>query len=88
MVANTRPDESLDERLGRVLAEAIPAGVISVYLFGSQADGRAHRDSDVDVAVLLNRVVFESAEARFDARVRLSGWLASEIARVLTLGAS
>ena len=30
------------------------AGVAAVYLFGSHAEGRAHRDSDVDVGVLLD----------------------------------
>ena len=31
---------------------AEPAGVVSAYLFGSHARGTAHRESDVDVAVL------------------------------------
>jgi predicted nucleotidyltransferase len=29
--------------------------VVAAYLFGSHASGRAHRESDVDVGVLLDR---------------------------------
>lgn len=54
-------------------------GVASVYLFGSRAQGRAHRQSDVDVAVLLSREVHPTREARFEARVRLG----SELIHVL-----
>lgn len=46
-------------------------GVLSAYVFGSRADGRAHRESDLDVAVLLDRAVYPSARARFEARLRL-----------------
>ena len=31
-----------------------PAGVLAAYVFGSHAADRAHRESDVDVAVLLD----------------------------------
>ncbi len=50
-----------------------------VYLFGSHAEGRVHRESDVDVAVLLDPAVHVGAEARFQERVRLSGWLVGEL---------
>lgn len=36
-------------------------GLVSAYLFGSVASGRAHRDSDVDLAVLLDRDVHPTA---------------------------
>jgi predicted nucleotidyltransferase len=35
--------------LKRVLAHATLPGLVSAYLFGSHADGRVHRESDVDV---------------------------------------
>jgi predicted nucleotidyltransferase len=71
------PDRSL-------LAE-IPAalrhedGVAVAYLFGAHAEGRAHRESDVDVAVLLRHDRFPTARARFDEGVRLGARLAAEL---------
>lgn len=49
--------------------------VVSVYLFGSHAHNRAHRESDVDVAVLLDREMAATARARFDLRLRLAAEL-------------
>ena len=54
-------------------------GVASAYLFGSHAEGRAHRESDVDVGVLLHYGVYPTARARFDARVRLSARIAAAL---------
>jgi predicted nucleotidyltransferase len=59
------------ELLGRYLRGSVPAGLISAYLFGSHAKGRAHRESDVDVAVLLAWERYPTAKDRFEARVRL-----------------
>jgi predicted nucleotidyltransferase len=55
-------------------AEPVP-GLVSAYVFGSHAEGRAHRESDVDIGVLLDRRVHGSSEARFHERVRLSAWV-------------
>jgi uncharacterized protein YutE (UPF0331/DUF86 family)/predicted nucleotidyltransferase len=41
-------------------------------LFGSHATGRAHRQSDVDVGVLLDWNQYPDAASRFDARVVLA----------------
>ena len=65
--------------LGRLLRQSPPGGLVSAYLFGSHAGRRAHRDSDVDVAVLLAWDVHATARSRFDERVRLSGLLATEL---------
>lgn len=46
-------------------------GVISVYLFGSVAEHRSHRESDVDVAVLFDYRVRPTMRDRFEARLRL-----------------
>lgn len=62
-------------RLELAFATAAPPGVIAAYLFGSHAEGRAHRESDVDVAVLLDDRVHRTAAARSEARVRLCAWL-------------
>jgi predicted nucleotidyltransferase len=77
----SRPAEVPDDvaaRLTRLLAAIRPAGIISAYLFGSHAEHRAHRESDVDVGILLDRTVYPSEGARFDERVRLSAWLGAE----------
>ena len=52
--------------------EAPPSGLLSAYLFGSHAAGRAHRQSDVDVGICVDRRVLPSRAARFDLRVRLT----------------
>lgn len=52
-------------------------GVVSAYLFGSHAAGRAHRESDVDVAVLLDWRRHPDRGERFDLRVRLTSELIS-----------
>ena len=64
--------------------EGVP-GVISAYLFGSMAEGRAHHDSDVDVGLLLDRSVHATPADRFDVRVRLSGGLSAAVARDVDL---
>ena len=48
------------------------AAVVAVWLFGSHGESRAHRDSDVDVGVLLDRGVVPTGQERFDLRVRLT----------------
>jgi predicted nucleotidyltransferase len=61
----------LEEKLAAAFRDLADPGVASVYLFGSHATGRAHRESDVDVGVLLDWRRYPSREARFEARVRL-----------------
>ena len=46
-------------------------GVLALYLFGSAAEDRMHRQSDVDVGVLLDRDVHPTARDRFEARLQL-----------------
>lgn len=55
--------------------------VLSAYLFGSHARERAHRDSDVDVAVLLDRAIAGTVRARFDVRLGLSAEIAAALHR-------
>jgi predicted nucleotidyltransferase len=55
--------------------------VVSAYLFGSYSEARAHRESDVDVGVLLDRRVFATNPDRFEARLRLIGLLGSALGR-------
>jgi predicted nucleotidyltransferase len=65
--------------LGRFLDGSPQPGLVAAYLFGSHAAGRAHRESDVDVAVLLAWDVHPTARARFDERLRLSALLAAAL---------
>ena len=66
----------LPERLREALAAAPVEGIVSAYLFGSHAAGRAHRESDIDVAVLLDWQRHPTRQERFAARLRLIGELA------------
>jgi predicted nucleotidyltransferase len=59
----------VESALARVARDT--AGIVSVYLFGSVAEGRDHRESDVDVGVLLERQAYPTDSDRFDARIRL-----------------
>jgi predicted nucleotidyltransferase len=63
---------------GILTAPCAPA-VASAYLFGSVAEGRAHRESDVDVAVLLEWDAHATAVRRIDAGIRLAGALQSAL---------
>jgi predicted nucleotidyltransferase len=58
--------------LARFFSQANRAGYVSAYLFGSQVTGRHHRESDVDVGVLLNWRTHPACRARFEERLKLS----------------
>jgi len=59
------------EQLEEFFASEARSGVQAAYLFGSVAEGRAHRESDVDVGVLLDRNVYPDRRDRFEARLHL-----------------
>jgi len=70
------PQESgVAEQVASFFRGQASPGVVSAYLFGSHARGSAHRQSDIDVGVLLSRDFFPSDKDRFDERVRLSAAL-------------
>jgi predicted nucleotidyltransferase len=71
---------SLQQRLARAF-EGAGEGVTSAYLFGSYAENRAHRDSDVDVGALLDWAACPGVAARFEARLRLIGELSRFLGR-------
>jgi len=68
-------DESKRQDVQRYFAERPELGVVAVYLFGSHAENRVHRESDVDLAVLLDWDRHPTREARFAMRVRLGSAL-------------
>lgn len=71
--------QSIESALSSVLAET--PGIASAYLFGSVAEGREHRESDVDLGVLLSHETCPRAAERFDVRLRLIGDLTGAIER-------
>jgi predicted nucleotidyltransferase len=60
-------------------------GVVSAYVFGSVNEGRAHRQSDVDIGVLLDRSAHPTAADRFDARLRLIARFEDALRRAVDL---
>jgi predicted nucleotidyltransferase len=70
--------KSLDQ-LSTALHALHGKGVVSVYLFGSHAEDRAHRESDVDIGVLFDRNVLPGARDRFEAGLQLSSRLQSAL---------
>ncbi len=63
--------ETVAARVGGYFEAARPTGVVAAYLFGSHARGTAHRESDVDVAVLMDYEVFSERGARAREALRL-----------------
>jgi predicted nucleotidyltransferase len=63
------------ERLRGHFHDTPYAAVVAAWLFGSHGQSRAHRDSDVDVGVLLDRGTAPTGRQRFDLRVRLTSEL-------------
>lgn len=68
-------DVTLRHRIVEALRGSGVRGIQCAWLFGSHSEGRAHADSDIDVAVLLSRSEHATSAARFDVRVRLSAAL-------------
>ena len=73
--------EAIATELKRFFEETAPKGVASAYLFGSHSEARSHRESDLDVAVLLDRRVFGTNRERFEERLRLIGAVGSALGR-------
>jgi predicted nucleotidyltransferase len=64
--------KGLTDTLTRFFCKRPREGVVSAYLFGSRSSSRTHRQSDVDVAVLLDWKSHSSRRDRFDERLLLS----------------
>jgi predicted nucleotidyltransferase len=69
------------DTLREFFESSAPAGVVAAFLFGSFAEDRAHAESDVDVAVLLDRAAFPTPRERIDLRVRLGAELVAALHR-------
>jgi predicted nucleotidyltransferase len=58
-----------------VLARDTGESLASAYLFGSHAEGRPHRESDVDVGILLRYDRYPTERERFEEGLRLASLL-------------
>ncbi len=82
MSGHAVPTSADDRRLSRAIervAAALGIPVVSAYLFGSRAEGRAHRESDLDLAILLPRDRPAGGRERFELRVALTSALIAEL---------
>jgi len=70
---------SLESTLTERFAAPEFADVPAAYLYGSAAEGRMHAESDVDLAVLLDRRLHPSERERFERRLSLMAALASAV---------
>lgn len=68
-------------KLRDYFAESSPPGLVSAYLFGSVARGTEHRESDVDVGILLDRSRFTGRADRNDLRIDLTSALIHVVGR-------
>jgi uncharacterized protein len=75
VMADVLKNEQLRAVLQDAFQRAQHPGVVAAILFGSHARRAAHRDSDIDVGVLLDRSQFPDRCERFALRLRLTGWL-------------
>jgi predicted nucleotidyltransferase len=65
------PNDELVHRIREALARS-SEGLVAAFLFGSHAAGRAHRESDVDIGVLLDREALPTVRARFERGLELA----------------
>jgi predicted nucleotidyltransferase len=76
-MAGLKFSDDLVRRVGEFFEELAPSDVVSAYVFGSHADGRAHRESDLDIGVVMDRGLRPTRRDRFEASNRLSASLQS-----------
>jgi predicted nucleotidyltransferase len=88
MRAGGGPDSKGGEHVSTALQDAedyfsktSPEDVVSAYLFGSHARGTSHRDSDVDVGVVLDRRRLPERSDRSRRAIRLGSELISALHR-------
>jgi predicted nucleotidyltransferase len=82
MAAPDTPVAAEGRRVGeavRRVAGALGVPIVSAYLFGSRAEGRAHRESDLDLAVLLPPDRFAAGKELFEIRLALASALTAEL---------
>ncbi len=78
-VAMHSPIGSPLDKLRAFLSRLRPDDIVAAYLFGSHAEDRAHRESDVDIGVLFDFQKVASRKARFERALLLSSSLAAAL---------
>ena len=73
------PTTDIEMRIAAYFGGTGSQAAVSVYLFGSRADGRVHWESDVDVGVLMDREALSTRRERFDFALRLGAELGSAL---------
>lgn len=68
-------------KLHRYFEKSSVPGLVSVYLFGSVAQGTEHRESDVDVGILLDRSRYPDRADRNALRIDLTSALIHVLGR-------
>ncbi len=76
---------AIEAAFADVLREPGAPDVVSAYLFGSVAESRSHRESDVDLGVLLDWNSHPDRRQRFDVGLILAGRLGGALGRVVDL---
>jgi len=71
--------EDMVSRVAACFERLAPPDVVSAYVFGSHGQNRPHRESDLDVGVVMDRRLRRSRRDRFEASTRLSGALQAEL---------
>ena len=69
----------LNRALSKAFERSPVPGIISAYVFGSRARDAAHRESDIDIGVLLDHTVHPMPRERFEARLRLVAHLIASL---------
>lgn len=62
-----------------VLSTTAIRGLSAAWLFGSAAAGRLHRESDVDVGILVDCTLHPTSKDRFEVRIALGGELSGAL---------
>jgi len=72
---------SVATKLRRFFEQSSVPGLLAVYLFGSVVRDAAHRESDVDVGVLLDRSQYADRASRNRVRIELTSDLIHVLGR-------
>jgi predicted nucleotidyltransferase len=80
-MAGSRLSDDTLRRVAELLEGLAPPEVVSAYVFGSHSEGRSHRESDLDIGVVMDRSLCPTRRDRFEASNRLSASLQSGLGR-------
>lgn len=72
-------DDGSVRRLSELTTQLASPAVVSVYLFGSVSEGRSHRESDLDIGLLLRWDSCPTASERFEQRVEWSAHVSAAL---------